>query len=90
MEVAMTASAMGSVDMMVGPIYAASAGDLGIVTRYLMALVPVSMVAYLSGYVPCIKSTEIPVTFSEIFLIWFERVVLSLLAGGAIAWLFLA
>ncbi len=90
MNVAMTASAMGSVDMMVGPIYAASAGDLGIVTRYLMALVPVSMVAYLSGYVPCIKSTEIPVTFSEIFLIWFERVALSLLAGGALALLFLA
>ena len=76
--------------MMVEPIYAASAGDPGIVTRYLMALIPVSMVAYLSGYMPCIKSTELPVTFSEIFLIWFERVALSLLAGGALALLFLA
>ena len=90
MSVAMTASAMGSVDMMVGPIYAASAGELGVITRYLMALVPVSMVAYLSGYVPCIKSTEIPVSFSEIFLIWFERTALSLLAGGTLAVLFLA
>lgn len=57
--------------------------------RYVMAIVSISEILFFSASIPCIMATEIPLTFKDYIVIWFERVVLSIIVATPIVyWLF--
>ena len=58
-------------------------------TRYVVAVSGVSAVIFFSAVVPCILSTKIPFKVSQLVIIWAQRLTLSILFSGAIAFLFL-
>jgi nucleoside recognition membrane protein YjiH len=60
-----------------------------IVTKFVIAVVSVSSIIFFSALVPCILSTEIPLTIGKLVVIWFERVVLTILLTAPIAFLIL-
>lgn len=49
--------------------------------RMLVAITCVSEVLFFSASIPCMLATEIPITTKDYFIIWFERVVLSILVS---------
>ncbi|AIM15120.1 histidine transporter [Bacillus sp. X1(2014)] len=60
-----------------------------LVTKFVIAVVSVSSIIFFSAVVPCILSTEIPLTVGKLIIIWFERVVLTILLTAPIAYLLL-
>lgn len=60
-----------------------------LVTKFVIAVVSVSSIIFFSAVVPCILSTEIPLTIGKLVVIWFERVVLTILLTAPIAFLIL-
>ncbi len=48
-------------------------------TRFVVAILSVSSILFFSASIPCILATTIPIKIKDIVLIWFERVVISLL-----------
>lgn len=60
-----------------------------LVTRFIIAVVCVSEILFFSASIPCILSTDIPLNIKDLVLIWFERVVLSLIITAPIAYLIL-
>lgn len=64
-------------------------GEMSITTRYVMAVVPVSAIIFLSAFIPCIMSTSIRVTLFELIVIWFERIVITILIAGIVAFVHL-
>lgn len=59
--------------------------------RMLVAITCVSEVLFFSASIPCMMATEIPIKLKDYFIIWFERVVLSILISVpiiyAVKWL---
>lgn len=47
--------------------------------RMLVAITCVSEVLFFSASIPCMMATDIPISFKDYLVIWFERVVLSIL-----------
>jgi nucleoside recognition membrane protein YjiH len=47
--------------------------------KFVVAVVSVSQIIFFSALVPCIVATDIPVSIPRLLVIWFERVVLTLL-----------
>lgn len=58
-----------------------------LVTKFVIAVVSISAILFFSASVPCILSTEIPVSIPEIVLIWFQRTLLTLILTIPIAYL---
>ncbi|MCL2373788.1 MAG: hypothetical protein FWC65_00910 [Treponema sp.] len=50
--------------------------------RYMMAVVPVTSVIFLGSFVPSLISTNLPVKFWHLMVIWLERMTLSILFAG--------
>ena len=63
--------------------------DESIILRFVVAVVSVSGIIFLSAMVPSILATEIPLKFWKLIVIWFERVVISLVITTPIAYLLL-
>ena len=61
--------------------------EAGLMTKFIVAVVSVSSVLFLSAVIPLILSTNIPVSFRDMIIIWFERVVLTLILVTPIAFL---
>jgi len=59
--------------------------EASIQTRYVVSVVCISELLFFSAVIPCILSTKIPVTISQILILWVERVILSILLAGAVA-----
>ncbi|SCY61266.1 YjiH family protein [Alkaliphilus peptidifermentans] len=59
-----------------------------IVTRFVIAVVSVSSILFFSASIPCILSTDIPITLTEILIIWIERTILTLILAAPIAFIF--
>ena len=53
--------------------------EADIITKFLIAVVSVSEILFFSASIPCMMATKIPLTMSDYFIIWIERVVLSIL-----------
>jgi len=51
----------------------------------MMAVVPITSVIFLGSYVPSLISTNLPVKFWHLMVIWVERMLLSVLFSGAFA-----
>lgn len=60
-----------------------------LITKFIVGVVSISAILFFSASIPCILSTEIPITLPEIIIIWFERTVLTLIFVTPIAYLIL-
>ncbi|NWK83211.1 YjiH family protein [Staphylococcus sp. GSSP0090] len=80
------ASTISVVEMLL-PAAIAQTADLA--TRFTVAVLSVSAIIFFSSVVPVILSTEIKISVGKLVLIWFERVVLTLLITIPFAlWIF--
>lgn len=53
--------------------------DADIITKFIIGVICISEILFLSASIPCILATEIPIRVKDIIIIWFERVIFSLL-----------
>ncbi|WP_125152783.1 YjiH family protein [Clostridium rectalis] len=60
-----------------------------IITKFVVAVVSVSSILFFSASIPCILSTEIPISLTEIVLIWIERTILTIILTAPIAYMIL-
>ena len=60
-----------------------------LVTKFVVAVVSISSILFFSASIPCILSTDIPISIREIVIIWFERTVFTLIITIPIAYLIL-
>ncbi|HLR19225.1 MAG TPA: YjiH family protein [Staphylococcus sp.] len=80
------ASTISIVEMLL-PAAIAQSADLA--TRFIVGVMSVSAIIFFSSVVPVILSTEIKISVGKLVLIWFERVVLTLLITIPFAlWIF--
>lgn len=56
-------------------------------TKMVVAITCVSEVLFFSASIPCMMGTEIPISIKDYFVIWFERVVLSILVSIPVVWM---
>jgi len=61
------------------------AGEWSYHIRYMMAVVPITSVIFLGSFVPSLISTNLPVKFWHLMVIWLERMILSVLFSGLFA-----
>lgn len=60
-----------------------------LITKFIVGVVSISAILFFSASIPCILSTEIPISLPEILVIWFERTVLTLILVTPIAFFIL-
>lgn len=65
-------------------------GNTNDVTRTLVGIVAVSQIFFLSSPVPDILATNIPIKLRDVVIVWFLRVLLSIIIGTPIAYLIAA
>ena len=82
--VAMKAAGISFLDILLPAVLGAQA-ELAIQTRYLIATISVSAIIFLAAFIPCILSTDIPVKFSELAILWLQRTLLTILLAGSLA-----
>lgn len=63
------------------------AANAPLITKFIIGVVSISAILFFSASIPCILSTEIPITIPEILVIWFERTVLTLIIVSPIAFI---
>lgn len=56
-------------------------------TRYVVGVTCISEIIFLSGMVPCVLSTSISVKMKDLLIVWAERVIISVLLAGMIAYI---
>ena len=78
------ASAVGIAEMFLPALLVA---DAGMTVKFIVAVVSVSQIIFFSAVVPCLVATDIPLSIPKLLVIWFERVVLTLLVVTPIAFL---
>jgi len=85
-EIAVASRAFGLaiVDSVPAVVFA-SAHDLPMATRYVIAAFPVTTIIFLGGYLACVVSVGIRVKIKHLLVIWLERAVVSLVFLCAIA-----
>ncbi|GAA2098397.1 MULTISPECIES: YjiH family protein [Brevibacterium] len=81
------ALSLGLVEMFLPAAEIGADGDLA--TRFTVAVVCVSAIIFFSAMVPSVLATDIPVKLWHMIVIWFERVVLSVLLTAPLAHLIL-
>ncbi|CEG28551.1 YjiH family protein [Bacillus sp. B-jedd] len=80
------ASALSIAEMFLPALLVAKAA---LVTKFVIGVVSVSAIIFFSAVVPCILSTEIPLSIRQLVIIWFQRVVLTILLTAPLAYLLL-
>ncbi len=63
--------------------------DAPLVTKFIVAVMSVTSVLFFSASIPCILSTDIPLSIKDIVVIWFQRAALTLILCTPIAFLLL-
>ncbi len=86
------------------PLLAAEAASMGIaemflpalmvveaplITQFVIGVVCVSSILFFSASIPCIVATEIPISITEMVIIWVERTILTILIAAPVAYLLL-
>ncbi|MEI4770045.1 YjiH family protein [Psychrobacillus sp. FJAT-51614] len=61
--------------------------NAAIMTKFIVAVVSISAILFFSAVIPVILSTDIPLTIRQMIIIWFQRVVLTLILVTPIAFL---
>lgn len=80
------AAAVGIAEMFLPAVLVVNAA---LVTKFVIAVVCVSTIIFFSATVPCILSTSIPITLTQILVIWLERTILSIIITAPLAFLLL-
>ena len=80
------ASALGIAEMFLPALLVVQST---LIVKFVIAVVSVSSIIFFSAVVPCIVSTEIPITIPQLLVIWVQRVILTLLIVTPIAYLLL-
>ncbi len=78
------ASALGIAEMFLPALLVADAAPT---IKFIVAVVCVSQIIFFSALVPCLVATDIPVSLPKLLVIWFERVVLTLVIVTPLAFL---
>ncbi|MCW2133066.1 YjiH family protein [Arthrobacter sp. VKM Ac-2550] len=78
------ASAVGIAEMFLPALIVAKSA---IVAKFVIGVVSVSGIIFFSALVPCIMATDIPIPLWKLVVIWFQRVVLTLILVTPIAFL---
>ncbi|GGC83255.1 histidine transporter [Thalassobacillus devorans] len=60
-----------------------------IITKFVIGTLSVSAILFFSALIPCILSTEIPVSIPKLIVIWIERTILTIIIVTPIAYLLL-
>lgn len=81
------AISLGLVEMFLPAIQVA--GVESEVTRFVVAVASVSQIIFFSAMVPCIMATEIPLKLWHLVVLWFQRVVLTVVITAPVAHLLL-
>lgn len=63
--------------------------EASLVTKFMVAVLSVSAIIFFSALVPCILSTEIPISIPKLLVIWLERTILTIVIVTPIAYLLL-
>lgn len=61
--------------------------DASLEERFIGAIVCISSILFFSASIPCVIATGIPISIKQLVIIWFERVVLTLLLATPITYL---
>lgn len=61
--------------------------DTPIITKFVTAVVSVSSILFFSASIPCIVSTDIPISIKDIIIIWIERTILSLILAALVGYI---
>jgi nucleoside recognition membrane protein YjiH len=67
------------------PALMVTTGQWTLRIRYMLAVIPVTSIIFLASFVPCLMATELPVKFSDLVIIWLERMILSIVITGIFA-----
>ncbi|MBO8163471.1 MAG: YjiH family protein [Brevibacillus sp.] len=60
-----------------------------LITKFVIGVLSVSAILFFSATIPCILSTEIPISIPKLLVIWLERTILTLIITAPIAYLLL-
>ncbi|WP_101842660.1 YjiH family protein [Halobacillus sp. Marseille-P3879] len=60
-----------------------------LITKFVIGTLSVSAVLFFSALIPCILSTDIPISIPKLIIIWIERTILTLIIVTPIAYLLL-
>lgn len=63
--------------------------DAPLITKFVISVVSVSAILFFSALIPCILSTEIPVSIPKLLVVWIERTILTIVIVTPIAYLLL-
>jgi nucleoside recognition membrane protein YjiH len=63
--------------------------EAAMLAKYVVGVVSVSAVLFFSASIPCILSTEIPLSVKDIIIVWIERTIFSLILAAMVGHLFL-
>ncbi|WP_270180818.1 YjiH family protein [Alkalihalobacillus sp. CinArs1] len=63
--------------------------DAPLITKFVIGTVSVSAILFFSALIPCILSTNIPVSIPKLLVIWVERTILTIIIVTPLAYLFL-
>ncbi len=55
-------------------------------TKFVVAVVSISSILFFSASIPCIISTDIPISIPKLLVIWIERTILTIILTGAFVW----
>lgn len=58
-----------------------------IITKFIIAVLTISEILFFSASIPCIMATDIPIKIKDIVIIWFERVILTVIITTPIAFM---
>jgi nucleoside recognition membrane protein YjiH len=78
------ASAVGIAEMFLPALIVAKSA---VVVKFVIGVVSVSGIIFFSALVPCIMATDIPIPLWKLVVIWFQRVVLTVILVTPIAFL---
>ncbi|WP_026531875.1 YjiH family protein [Arthrobacter sp. H41] len=78
------ASAVGIAEMFLPALLVA---ESGVIVKFVIGVVSVSAIIFFSALVPCIMATDIPIPIWKLLIIWFQRVVLTLILVTPIAFI---
>ncbi len=79
------AAALSLPEMFLPAVLVAKDGSM--LVKFVTAVVSISEILFFSASIPCVLGTDIPLSLKDILIIWFERVVLSIIITIPIAML---
>ena len=77
------ASATGLAEMFLPALIAAKSV---FVVKYVVGVISISSILFFSASIPCILSTQIPISIKQILVVWYIRTVLTMILATPVAY----